>query len=177
MRKLVLTSFAAAFVATLGVSHFALAAAGDPPPPPPPPMGEMAPHLDHGFMLDAKLAGMKAGLKLTADQEKLWGPFEAAVRDVAKTHEEDWRKMREMHEAEKPGERPSPIDHMMMMSDRLARDAAELKQVAEAAKPLFDSLDDGQKHHFGPLLMTLQDMNHGGGHRHWGGPEGAPPPR
>ena len=172
MRKVVLTSFAAAFLATLGVSHFALAAAGDPPPPP-----AMGSHMDHGFMLDAKLAGMKAALKLTADQEKLWTPFEAAVRDIAKANEEQWRKMREMRDAEKPGERPSPIEHMLMMSDHLTQGAAELKQVADAAKPLYDSLDDGQKHHFGPLLMTLRDPHHGGEHRHWGGPEGAPPPR
>lgn len=177
MRNLVLTSFAAAFIATLGVSHFALAAAGDPPPPPPPGMEPMAPTLDHGFMLDAKLAGMKAGLKLTADQEKLWGPFESAVRDVAKAHEDDMHKMHDMMDSMKPGERPSPIDHMMMMSDRLTKDAAELKQVAEAAKPLYEGLDDAQKHHFGPLLMTLRDPHHGGGHRHWDGPEGAPPPR
>ena len=35
-------------------------------------------------MLDASLAGLKAGLKLTPDQEKLWPPFEAAVRDATK---------------------------------------------------------------------------------------------
>ena len=36
-------------------------------------------------MLDARLAGLKAGLRLTPDQEKLWGPFEAAVRDFAQS--------------------------------------------------------------------------------------------
>ena len=38
---------------------------------------------DHEALLDAKIAGLKAGLKLTPDQEKLWGPLEAAVRDAA----------------------------------------------------------------------------------------------
>src|ERR1700691_4283245 len=33
---------------------------------------------DRETVLDAKLTGMKAGLGLTADQEKLWGPFESA---------------------------------------------------------------------------------------------------
>ncbi len=33
---------------------------------------------DREAVLEAKLTGMKAGLKLTADQEKLWGRFEAA---------------------------------------------------------------------------------------------------
>ena len=43
-------------------------------------------------LLDARLAGMKAGLKLTPDQEKLWGPFEAAVRDASKAHMEAMQK-------------------------------------------------------------------------------------
>ena len=30
---------------------------------------------DHQALLDAKLAGLKAGLKLTADQDPLWSPF------------------------------------------------------------------------------------------------------
>ena len=48
---------------------------------------------DHQVLLDAKLAGLKAGLKLTPDQEKLWEPFEAAVRDAAKTRMEHMREM------------------------------------------------------------------------------------
>ncbi len=37
---------------------------------------------DQEAVLDAKLVGMKAALKLTPDQEKLWAPFESAVRDA-----------------------------------------------------------------------------------------------
>ena len=56
---------------------------------------------DHQALLNAKLAGLKAGLQLTPDQEKLWGPFEAAVRDAAEMrmqHMQDmiWR-MGKMH--------------------------------------------------------------------------------
>ena len=35
---------------------------------------------DHAALLDAELAGLKAGLKPTPDQEMLWAPFETAVR-------------------------------------------------------------------------------------------------
>ena len=48
---------------------------------------------DHEALLDAKLAGLKAGLKLTPDQEKLWPPFEAAVRDAAKMRMEQMKAM------------------------------------------------------------------------------------
>ena len=39
---------------------------------------------DRAAFADARIAAVKAGLKLTPDQEKLWPPVEAAVRDFAK---------------------------------------------------------------------------------------------
>src|ERR1700754_1376879 len=39
---------------------------------------------DRAAFVDAKIAAVKAGLQLTPDQEKLWQPVEAAVRDFAK---------------------------------------------------------------------------------------------
>lgn len=157
MNKLVVGALAAA---ALAGSVFALGAAAAPADPSSPAMAE-----GRAFMLDARLAGMKAALKLTPDQEKNWAPFEAAVRDAAKARMED---LHAMHEATH-GERPSPIDHMNMMSDRLAKASANLKAIAGAAKPLFDSLDETQKHHFGPLLMTLREHEHHEGHMmgHW----------
>src|SRR3979490_73369 len=48
-------------------------------------MGEMrmGPE-DRAAFPDARIAAVKAGLKLTPDQEKLWPPVETAVRDFAK---------------------------------------------------------------------------------------------
>ncbi len=39
---------------------------------------------DRAAFTDARIAAVHAGLKLNADQEKLWPPVEAAVRDFAK---------------------------------------------------------------------------------------------
>ena len=39
---------------------------------------------DRAAFADARIAAVHAGLKLKADQEKLWPPVEAAVRDFAK---------------------------------------------------------------------------------------------
>src|SRR5947208_15249232 len=39
---------------------------------------------DRAALTDARIAAVKAGLKLTPEQEKLWPPVEAAVRDFAK---------------------------------------------------------------------------------------------
>jgi hypothetical protein len=157
MRKLVLTSLTAAALAGSAFAYNAFAAAGDAPDAPR--MHEMA---DRSFMLDAKLAGMKAALELTPEQEKLWSPFESAVRDAAKARREA------MHERMGGDERPSPIARLNEMSDHLAKASSELKLVADAAKPLFDSLDETQKGHFGPLLMTLRPQHGGERHREGG---------
>ena len=39
---------------------------------------------DRAAYADARIAAVHAGLKLTADQEKLWPPVETAVREFAK---------------------------------------------------------------------------------------------
>ena len=83
---------------------------------------------DRETILHARLAGMKAGLELRSDQEPLWSGFQSAVEDIFKSHTES-------------GEPASPVD-------RLARGSDEGKKIAEAARPLYDSLDDTQKHSF-----------------------------
>jgi LTXXQ motif family protein len=108
---------------------------------------------DRQMMLDAKLAGMKAELKLKPDQEKLWTPFETAVRDSAKDRMENMQKMMEMR---KQNEQASPIDLLDTWSSDLTQAGANMKKVAEAAKPLYASLDETQKHDFtmlGRMLM------------------------
>ena len=107
---------------------------------------------DRETMLDAKLAGMKAGLGLTADQEKLWSPFESAVKDADKSRMDALGQMTQMRGE---GERMSPIEHLQAMADRLSQGAANVKKIADAAKPLYDALDESQKHKFGMLGRML----------------------
>jgi LTXXQ motif family protein len=119
---------------------------------------------DREAVLEAKLIGMKAGLKLTADQEKLWGPFEAAIRTAQKARIDAMQDMREGRD-----EQMSPIDRLDAMADRLSKAGADVKQIADAAKPFYASLDETQKHAFvtlGRMLMpergrfALEMMRH-----------------
>jgi LTXXQ motif family protein len=161
--------------------------------PPPPEMHRMQQWaVDHKAMLDAKLAGLKAGLKLTPDQEKLWGPFEAAVRaaaDMRMEHmEEMMARMHDMRagddmekEGGEFGERMSPVERLDRLANRLSEAGAALKKVADAAKPLYDSLDEEQKRVFGFLSREMMRMQHhemgmgpGGHHRWHGEQEGEP---
>ena len=134
---------------------------------------------DHEAFLDAKIAGLKAGLTLTPDQEKLWPPFEAAVRDAAKLHMDQMKsmmermqKMREMMRGAEDsenmgaaGQAMSPIDRLEAMGQRMTERGAAIKKVAEAAKPLYASLDGAQKRRFALLGRALFMMGHG---RHGG---------
>ena len=164
---------AALVAGSLSAPTFALAAEGDQQASRAERMQHWA--ADRQTMLDAKLVGMKAGLGLTADQEKLWGPFESAVKDADKSRMDAMGQM--MRRAQ--GEDMSPVDRLEAMSDRLSQGATNVKKIADAAKPLYGSLDESQKHKFGMLgrmLMpersrfAMEMMHHhmGGEHDHDG---------
>ncbi len=159
MKKVIISALAA--VALAG-SAYTISAVAAP---------DAAMHEGAGFLLDAKLAGVHAALKLTPEQEKNWAPFEASVRDAAEARREARKAMQEERESDA---RPSPIAMMTEMSEHLAKASEQLKKVADAAKPLYDSLDDGQKRHFGPLVHMLRAE---GGHRGWRGEGGEHGPR
>jgi hypothetical protein len=144
------TLLAALFVSALSAPVLAVAAESDQQASRAERMQQWA--ADRETMLDAKLAGMKAGLGLTADQEKLWSPFESAVKDADKSRMDAMGQMMRMRAQ---GESMSPIDHLDAMADRLSQGAANIKKIADAAKPLYDSLDESQKHKFGMLGRML----------------------
>src|ERR1700684_1701625 len=120
------TILAALFVGFVSAPVFVLAADGDQQPSRAERMQHWA--ADRETMLDAKLAGMKAGLGLTADQEKLWSPFESAVKEADKSRVD---AMGEMMRMRSQGERMSPIDRLEAMSDRLSQGAPNIKKMTE----------------------------------------------
>jgi hypothetical protein len=97
--------------------------------------------------LDSQLKTMRASLKLTADQEKDWGAFEAAVKDGGKA--------RVLALQKEQSSDLSPMDRNLAKADRLAESQANLQKMVEAAKPLYASLDDAQKHKFITLGRML----------------------
>ena len=63
--------------------------------------------------------------------------------------------MGQMKRIRSQGQRMSPIDHLEAMADRLSQGATNIKKIADAAKPLYDVLDESQKHKFGMLGRML----------------------
>jgi hypothetical protein len=132
---------------------------------------------DHEALVDARLAGLKAGLKLTADQEKLWAPFETTAREAAKMRIEQMsammdrmQEMRDMMQHMRdakdsqnmgPGKAVSPVERLEAMGRRMSERGAAVLKVADAAKPLYASLDDPQKRMFALLGAELLMMGDG----------------
>jgi hypothetical protein len=121
---------------------------------------------DRGAMADARIAALKAGLKLTPDQEKNWPALEKALRDRASARAERWADRGKL-------ERPKDVvERLQRRAARMTERGAALKQVADAAAPLYQSLDDGQKRRF-KVLAHLDGARRGHGHwRHHGGKRG-----
>jgi len=152
MRKFLLVSAAAAglMVAALAPNAWA---ASDATPWLPSAAQMQALQQHQSVLLDAHLAGMKAGLKLTDEQAAKWPAFETAIRDAAKARADRSLQARERVGAATP---PNPLERMSMMADHLDKNATELRAVADAGRPLYDSLSDTQKHDFGPLMREFK---------------------
>jgi hypothetical protein len=123
---------------------------------------------DRAAFTDARIAAVKAGLKLTPDQEKLWPPVEAAVRDFAKLRIDRanarMNAERDSQDSQKPDD---PVARLRDRADTMAASAAAMKRIADAADPLYKALDEGQKRRLA-LLTRMGSRFGGGGWRHHG---------
>jgi LTXXQ motif family protein len=136
--------------------------------------------VDRAAFVDAKIAAVRAGLQFTPDQEKNWPPVEAAVRDFAKQRialanardsERDLRRAERDQRKSGPGpdhqavpnNDRDPIARLQERATNMAATAAGLKRIADAADPLYKSLDDNQKRRLS--MLTRMGGPRGGGER------------
>jgi hypothetical protein len=137
------------------------------PPAPPAAQEQLGEHHrfsdeDRAAFTEARIAALKAGLKLTPAQEKNWPAVETAIRDLAKARAArfaEWRDKEQDHEGHK-----NLIEALQRHAKALEAHAGEMTKLADAAKPLYDSLDDAQKRRFAILLHAI-GKPHG---EHWG---------
>src|SRR6267154_2291322 len=118
---------------------------------------------DRAALTDARIAAVKTGLKLTPEQEKLWPPVEAAVRDLAKLRI-DRANARMNAERDSDQQKPDdPVARLRERAENMTVTAAAMKKLADAADPLYKTLDDGQKRR----LTILTHMGNRFGERGW----------
>lgn len=129
---------------------------------------------DRSAFLDARLASLRAGLRLAADQEKLWPAFEVAARDRARIQVEIQKKQVEA------GPPANLIEGLRRRGEGdVARGAADTR-LADAAEPLWASLSEEQRRRFPMLARGIinggaVDQEQGGGPRPQ--PDRRDPPR
>ena len=125
---------------------------------------------DRAAFADARIAAVHAGLKLSADQEKLWPPVEAAVKEFAKLRID--RANARMNAEKDDGSQQKPDDPVARLrerADNMATSAAAMKKIAGAADPLYKTLDDGQKRRLAVLTHMEHRFGGGEGWSHHGG--------
>ncbi len=114
---------------------------------------------------DGRIAMIKATLKLTDAQQKLWQP----VEDLMKTRQASRQKAmqdRQAAGAQGGAVKPSLADRMERRSAGLAKAAEDAKAFSVVFKPFYDSLSDSQKAAAGPLFARMDGGKRmHGGHR------------
>lgn len=124
---------------------------------------------DRAAFADARIAAVHAGLRLTPDQEKLWPPVETAVKEFAKLRI-DRANARMNADRDDASRKPDdPVARLRERADNMATSAAAMKKIADAADPLYKTLDDGQKRRLAVLTHMEHGFGGGEGWRHHGG--------
>jgi zinc resistance-associated protein len=123
---------------------------------------------DLAAFTDARVAALKAGLRLTPEQEANWPAFEQAYRNLA--------KLRTDRAATGRGQTTAPedqnmVDRLQRRADAVSQYGAALQDLAKSARPLYASLDDAQKRRFVALTRFMSPRRHFAmGGRDAGGP-------
>lgn len=117
---------------------------------------------DRSALTDARIAAVHVGLRLTPDQEKLWPPVEAAVRDFAKMRiDRANARMNAKPDDQDAARQDDPVARLRERADNMAASATAMKKIADAADPLYKALDDGQKRRL--KILTRMGHRFGGG--------------
>jgi len=135
---------------------------------------------DRAAFADARIAAVHAGLKLNADQEKLWPPVETAVKEFAKLRiDRANARMNATRDDNRDRQKPDdPVARLRDRAEAMGTTAAALKKIADAADPLYKTLDDGQKRRLAILThmegrFGREGWRHRGFERDDGGDRGA----
>jgi len=100
---------------------------------------------------EARTAKMKVDLNLTADQEKNWPGFASAMQDMTKKQADRRIAMRDAR-AQQHGTFDA-LDAMRKNADRQIERSNDRKKFADAAQPLYTSLNEQQKSRFTESLF------------------------
>lgn len=169
MSRLAAAGATAFFVAASSFAHAQTPAPAQVSPPAQAATTAVAPEharaSDRSALIDARLNVVKATLALTPDQEKFWPAIDEAVRARVKNRQariENAAKrvdeLREQNPMDVLSDR-DPVAFLQRRADALTQRAADLKKVANAWQPLYQTLTPDQKRRLGFLtVVVLREM-------------------
>jgi LTXXQ motif family protein len=100
---------------------------------------------------EARTAKMKVDLNLTTDQEKNWPAFASAMQDMSKKQADRRIALRDAR-AQQHGTFDA-LDEMRKNADSKIERSNDRKKLADAAQPLYTSLNEQQKSRFAESLF------------------------
>jgi len=100
---------------------------------------------------DARTAKMKVDLNLTGDQDKNWAGFATAMQDVSRKQADRRIALRDAR-AQQHGA-VDVLDEMRRSADIQIEHANDRKKLADAAQPLYASLNEQQKSRFADMMF------------------------
>jgi zinc resistance-associated protein len=101
---------------------------------------------DRAAFLDAGIAALHAGLKLSPEQEKLWPAVETSLRTAGNNA---MARRQKLKDAPVPA---SLVDRLRRRGENAVARGQNLEAIADAAAPLYATLSEDQKHRL-PVLM------------------------
>jgi LTXXQ motif family protein len=117
---------------------------------------------DLNAVTDARIAIIKGTLQLTADQERYWPAIEEAIRARAKSRQTRLESITTGAADRSPIEAMrdrNPVEFLNRRADALAQRSADLKKIAAAWQPLYQSLMPDQKRRLGLLtVIALREL-------------------
>jgi len=124
-------------------------------------------------LVDARVASIQAGLRLTPDQQRHWPAVEQAIRAVGAERIARFERRREAWANRDGGanQRPDFMERIERRAQRVTDRAEAMKAFSTALRPLWTSLDERQRRIL-PVLMRpavsgrgwRQGRMHGGHH-------------
>ena len=123
---------------------------------------------DLDALTDARINVVKATLQLTPDQERYWPAIENAIRQRAKDRQERLQGVAQRTEG-RAGAGPvetlqnrNPVEFMQRRAENLTQRAADLKKLADAWQPLYQTLNPEQRRRMAALaVIVFREMRDG----------------
>ena len=124
------------------------------------PASERVTAADLNALVDARVAIVKSALQMTPDQERYWPAIEEAIRSRAKDRITRLESIT-TGVAERADRSPienlrdrDPIDFLNRRADALAQRASDLKKLAAAWQPLYQTMTPDQKRRLSFVAMV-----------------------